>query len=191
MDRYPGPVRDESLAIEFHNTLYAVRGRAVEGLSDEAGLAAWLEAVTDRLPPAARPPERGRLSEYLDLRTVVRDALQAALARRLPAEAVTNALNGASRRSPRFERLCVEAGHLRVGLGYSTSSATDIALGAIARDAMSLIGTPRRFDLRACGAPGCVLLFLKDHPRRSWCSNACGNRARQARLQARRRGAAS
>jgi hypothetical protein len=35
--------------------------------------------------------------------------------------------------------------------------------------------------LRACGAPGCVLMFLKDHPRREWCSNACGNRARQAR----------
>jgi predicted RNA-binding Zn ribbon-like protein len=30
-------------------------------------------------------------------------------------------------------------------------------------------------------APGCVLLYVSDHPRRQWCSNACGNRARQAR----------
>jgi predicted RNA-binding Zn ribbon-like protein len=25
-----------------------------------------------------------------------------------------------------------------------------------------------------------VLVFLKQHPRREWCSAACGNRARQA-----------
>ncbi|HVT68684.1 MAG TPA: CGNR zinc finger domain-containing protein, partial [Trebonia sp.] len=35
--------------------------------------------------------------------------------------------------------------------------------------------------LRACHAPGCVLYFLKTHPRREWCSVACGNRARAAR----------
>jgi predicted RNA-binding Zn ribbon-like protein len=35
--------------------------------------------------------------------------------------------------------------------------------------------------LRACHAPGCVLYFVKDHPRREWCSSGCGNRARVAR----------
>jgi predicted RNA-binding Zn ribbon-like protein len=35
--------------------------------------------------------------------------------------------------------------------------------------------------LRACHAPGCVLYFVKDHPRREWCSAGCGNRARVAR----------
>ena len=34
-------------------------------------------------------------------------------------------------------------------------------------------------------APGCVLYFIKDHPRREWCSTACGNRARAARHYAR------
>jgi predicted RNA-binding Zn ribbon-like protein len=43
-----------------------------------------------------------------------------------------------------------------------------------------------REALRACHALGCVLLFLKDHPRREWWCNACGNRARQARHYARR-----
>ena len=42
-------------------------------------------------------------------------------------------------------------------------------------------------QLRACHAPGCVLYFLKDHPRREWCSTACGNRARAARHYRRHR----
>jgi hypothetical protein len=41
--------------------------------------------------------------------------------------------------------------------------------------------------LRACQAPGCVLYFVKDHPRREWCSTACGNRARAARHYRRHR----
>jgi predicted RNA-binding Zn ribbon-like protein len=28
--------------------------------------------------------------------------------------------------------------------------------------------------------PNCVLFFIKDHPRREWCSPGCGNRARVA-----------
>jgi predicted RNA-binding Zn ribbon-like protein len=64
----------------------------------------------------------------------------------------------------------------------------DTALGAFAIDAIDLLSGPHRGDLRACGAPGCFLLFLKDHPRREWCCAACGNRARQARHYARTRG---
>jgi predicted RNA-binding Zn ribbon-like protein len=36
-------------------------------------------------------------------------------------------------------------------------------------------------SLRACRAPGCVLYFVKTHPRREWCSVASGNRTRAAR----------
>jgi predicted RNA-binding Zn ribbon-like protein len=61
------------------------------------------------------------------------------------------------------------------------ASRADLLIAALAADAIELLTGPRRGDLRACRAPGCVLLFLKDHPRREWCSNTCGNRARQAR----------
>jgi len=44
-----------------------------------------------------------------------------------------------------------------------------------------------RTGLRACLAPGCVLYFVKQHPRREWCSIACGNRARAARHYQRHR----
>jgi predicted RNA-binding Zn ribbon-like protein len=51
----------------------------------------------------------------------------------------------------------------------------------IAEEAVSLFADPRQPHLRACLAPSCVLYFTKTHPRREWCSPACGNRARVAR----------
>ncbi|GAA4549378.1 CGNR zinc finger domain-containing protein [Pseudonocardia xishanensis] len=42
-------------------------------------------------------------------------------------------------------------------------------------------------ELRACPGPGCVLYFVKRHPRREWCSAGCGNRARVARHYRRHR----
>jgi predicted RNA-binding Zn ribbon-like protein len=55
------------------------------------------------------------------------------------------------------------------------------ALAAVATESIDLLtGTDAQL-LRACYAPGCVLYFVKDHPRREWCSTACGNRVRAAR----------
>ena len=68
---------------------------------------------------------------------------------------------------------------------------TDIVLAAFAADAIDLLTGPLRDEIRACGAPGCVLLYVRDHPRRQWCSNACGNRARQARHYRRTHAAAA
>jgi predicted RNA-binding Zn ribbon-like protein len=64
---------------------------------------------------------------------------------------------------------------------FHSARRADIVISSIAADAIDLITGPSRHQLRACGAPGCVLVFLKQHPRREWCSAACGNRARQAR----------
>ena len=44
-----------------------------------------------------------------------------------------------------------------------------------------LFGGPDRLLIRSCPAPGCVLYFLREHPRREWCSTTCGNRVRAAR----------
>jgi predicted RNA-binding Zn ribbon-like protein len=55
------------------------------------------------------------------------------------------------------------------------------ALAQVAEQAIELFGGPDASRLRACYAPGCVLYFIAAHPRREWCSVACGNRARAAR----------
>jgi predicted RNA-binding Zn ribbon-like protein len=68
---------------------------------------------------------------------------------------------------------------------YHADDPTTIVHAAIAHATIALIGSPQARELAVCGAPGCVLMFLRSHPRRAWCSTACGNRARQARHYAR------
>lgn len=62
------------------------------------------------------------------------------------------------------------------------------AIAAIAEEAVALFAGPDRRLLRACHAPGCVLYFIRNHPRRAWCSDGCGNRARVARHYRRHHG---
>jgi predicted RNA-binding Zn ribbon-like protein len=180
---YAGPVRSEPLAIELHNTIYAADGELADGLGDSAQAEAWLDALTLRLPvddvPAGPAPTR---AELIALREAVRTALREAMGGRPLDAAALDAINGASRRAPQSPEARREPdGQARPGTCFHGASHADIVLGAFARDAIDLTTGPHRHQLRACGAPGCVLLFLKQHPRREWCSQACGNRARQAR----------
>ena len=174
---YPGPLRDEPLAIELHNTLYAAGGSDFDGLADACD--AWLDGLADRLPAGSGAPPAPH--ELIALRHAVRSTLHAAVDGSPQDEAAVNVLNGASARAPSSPAARWRAGDVVPAIDRRDASRADIVIAALAADAIELITGPRRADLRACGAPGCVLMFLKDHPRREWCSNACGNRARQAR----------
>jgi predicted RNA-binding Zn ribbon-like protein len=185
---YQGPLRHEPPALELHNTLYALRGEHMDGLETPEGLSAWLDALGDRLPAAARDADPARRPDFVALRTAVRDVLHAALERKLPPAGALEAVNAAAARAPVSPRAVVDAkGRLKGEVRHHTADATDVALATFAADAIELLTGPGRKELRACGAPGCVLMFLKDHPRRTWCSSTCGNRARQARHYARAR----
>ncbi|WP_324604329.1 CGNR zinc finger domain-containing protein [Streptomyces sp. NRRL F-5126] len=62
-------------------------------------------------------------------------------------------------------------------------------LAAVAADAIDLLGSPVRADLRECEGETCDLLYLDTSRgrRRRWCSAAaCGNRHHVASLRARR-----
>jgi predicted RNA-binding Zn ribbon-like protein len=180
---YLGPLRDEPLAIELHNTVYAADGAVVDGLADARTAAAWLDGLGARLPEGGsgrrRRPSR---DELVALRVAIREALQSAVAGEQIPRAALDAINAASARASRSP-IAVWQPHRAPTPATDVHGATraDVVLAALAADAIELLTGPQRADLRACGAPGCVLLFLKDHPRREWCSNACGNRARQAR----------
>ena len=67
----------------------------------------------------------------------------------------------------------------------TTATPADSVLARLAEAAADLFGSALAAKLGACLAPGCVLYFVRDHPRRQWCSGACGNRARVARHYAR------
>ncbi len=171
----------EPLPVELHNTVYADRGVHVDLLADEAGLRGWLEAQRERLPADADPRRR---EEFAALREAVRAALQAVVdGAPVPADAAA-ALNRASLASP--SALVLESGAAEVR--FAAADPTDIVLGVLAAETIGLVAGPDAARLRVCGRPACVLMFLKDHPRREWCSNVCGNRARQARHYARTHG---
>jgi predicted RNA-binding Zn ribbon-like protein len=178
---YPGPLRHEPLALELHNTIYAVRGKVVDGLAGEEGLRSWLTAVADRLPVRAREADASRRPEFLALRSAVREALHAALAEDPVPAAALEVVNDAAARAPVSPLATVWDGQLRRETRHHTADATDVALATLAADAIEVLAGPDCGRLNACGAPGCVLMFLREHPRRTWCSAACGNRARQAR----------
>jgi predicted RNA-binding Zn ribbon-like protein len=84
-------------------------------------------------------------------------------------------------------QLAIRGGRLQPGY-VTPSSPTRAALAELANGSIELFTRPATPTLRACNAPGCVLYFVKSHPRREWCSEACGNRARAARHYQRNRG---
>jgi predicted RNA-binding Zn ribbon-like protein len=178
---YAGPLRDEPLSIELHNTLYAAGGAIVDGLTQPASMRAWLNGLTGRLPEGEPRPTPAS-QELIALRDAVRTVLHALLEGAPCDAAALDAINRASARAPTSPRVIWRPGTDPVATtDHHGAGRADVIIAAFAADAIELLTGPHRDDLRACGAPGCVLLFLKDHPRREWCSNACGNRARQAR----------
>lgn len=180
---YPGPLRDQPLPIELHNTLYATLGGArQDGIADPAALRAWLDAVASDLPVPAQTVDAERAAEFRALRDAVRTALRAALDGEPVAAGARRALNDAAAACPRSVLLAADATRR---VRYHADDPTTIVLAAIAHETIALVTSPRARELAACGAPGCILMFLRSHPRRAWCSTACGNRARQARHYAR------
>jgi predicted RNA-binding Zn ribbon-like protein len=167
----------------LHNTVHAAGGTIVDGLADPGSAQAWLEALEERLPAGGDPSEPWPSPEALiGLRDAVRVALHAAMDGAAQDAAALEAINRASARAPRSPIAVwrTDAGP-DAATDFHGASRADVILGALASDAIDLLTGPGRGGLRVCHAPGCVLMFLKRHPRREWCSNACGNRARQAR----------
>jgi predicted RNA-binding Zn ribbon-like protein len=176
---YEGPLRNGPIAVELYNTLYADRGRIIDGLRSERSRAAWLKRLSG-LVPAAGPDSPAR-EDMVELRGAVRRGFDALVGGRLPPRDAVETINRFSVRAPRAPIATWHpSGPPRRG-EYVPANRSDRALAALAADAIDTLTGPTRDLLRACGAPGCVLMFVEHRPRRHWCSNACGNRARQAR----------
>lgn len=179
-----GPVMGEPLPIELANATYAVRGHLHDGLQTVEQLALWLEQVRPRLPlPPSdtdlRNVDEQELATARELRDAIRALARAAVDETAPPLGAIDTLNGCVRTAPSWRELRWDSGpsaEPRNAAGPITATLSDIA-----EQAVDLFAGPALADLRACHAPGCVLFFIKDHPRREWCSAGCGNRARAAR----------
>ncbi|MFD5825369.1 CGNR zinc finger domain-containing protein [Lentzea sp. NPDC060358] len=165
------------------NTVWANRSQVHDDLTTVGGLRDFLGVAADETDLTAFRALRRALRDLAgvlteDTREVARDRdLDRAVAE----------VNRAARSARHWPRLAVEGGEL-VRHNDSEGSPADRERASIAAEAVELFTGADRVLLRACYAPGCVLYFVKDHPRREWCSASCGNRARAARHYRRNRG---
>jgi predicted RNA-binding Zn ribbon-like protein len=187
---YQGPIRDERLAIELHNTRYARDGTGVDALDDPVQARAWLAAVSRRGALSELPAGAGPTPDALrGLRAAIRMLVAATVAARPLDPAAVAAVNAACAAAPGVPRLrLTDDGPAVRETTFGDATRAAVVLAVIAADAIDLLAGPHRTKVRLCGAPGCVLAFVATHPRRTWCSDACGNRARQARHARRVRG---
>ncbi|QYC41660.1 CGNR zinc finger [Nonomuraea coxensis DSM 45129] len=162
----------------------------MDGLQNAEHLAAWLRDMRPRL---AVPLTDADLREVNDsdlrvareLRDAVRTLTVATVDGRDPDPAAVATLNRRARQAPRWRELrTAPEPHMTV---RTTGRPVAAAVAALAEEAVALFAGPLRHDLRACPGPGCVLYFVRDTPRREWCSAGCGNRARAARHYAKAR----
>ena len=168
-------------AVDLANTVVKTSGGPVDLLTSEQELAVWIAAERGRVSDVESA--RGRLEEVRDLRDAVHGLLHARKEGRRPPPASVDAVNGASRAVPVAPVLGED---LAVSEEPVAAEPFDRFRAAIARSAIELLGRGAE-ALAKCGAPSCGMLFLPANARQTWCSPACGNRARVARHAARRR----
>jgi predicted RNA-binding Zn ribbon-like protein len=175
----PAPLLDQGRAIDLLNTVWADRSGRHDELGDAALAGRWAgTALTDggaRTLRGLRDAARVLAAERTG------DPRPVAAGHRERAAEAAGTLNAVSALSPRWPVLTDG----RLG-SASDAGDEERLLGDLAGEAVRLLSDGA--ELRACLAPSCVLYFVKDHPRREWCSTACGNRARAARHYARHRG---
>jgi predicted RNA-binding Zn ribbon-like protein len=201
------PLLGEPLPVELMNTIWADRDGVHDALGDPEGTAAWIRAIAarDDAPDVLLPAwwERVRRPEvaeaHQDLRAL-RDAARRLAARltedtRPAAQAAVEAstalatVNRYAATARSWPVLAWPEGGGAPRRSIVSESGPGATLVAdLARATVSLLDHDGGASLRACQAPGCVLYFVKQHPRREWCSAACGNRARQARHYRRHHG---
>ncbi len=173
---------DEPVPVRLMNTVWADRHGVHDSLRTARDLRSWLHATGYRVTLL----RRGDVEAFRVLRDALRrlaalvtdDERPAAASPTRDAGEAIGQVNTAVQASSVGPLLRLQAGKIeRDTLSVSTTSQARSAVAAAGVDLLT------RTDpvIRACQAPGCVLYFARDHPRREWCSTGCGNRVRAAR----------
>jgi predicted RNA-binding Zn ribbon-like protein len=176
---------DEPLPVRLMSTIWGDAVSIHDDLGATADLDQWLDAVG-----VARAGAHATESE-LALARALRDAVRRLAAyvtgdgRPRAASAVADItaavgqVNSVAARLP-ARSLALRDGRLELGSPAEPSPVTT-GLARVAAAAIGLFTGADAARLRACTAPNCVQYFVKTHPRRQWCTVACGNRVRAAR----------
>jgi predicted RNA-binding Zn ribbon-like protein len=177
------PALGEPLAIELANTLFTDSGRPFDALTTPAALTRWLQTNAERIdPPPPRKLGAGDLERARELRVIIRALLATVVDGDPPPAATVKRLNQLAALAPFTARLhWPEGGPPKAHLSLSGAGRLNALLALLAQSAIDVLGGSGAGRLRRCQAPGCINYYLKDHPRRGWCSPKCGNRVRVAR----------
>lgn len=177
------PVLDEPLAIEFANTLFTTAARPLDALTSQMALRRWLDVNAERIDtPSPRRLTAGDLERALELREIIRVLFACAVADDPPPAGSVQHLNQIAALDPITPRLHWTAAEPpKAHPSLSRLGRVDALFALLAQSAIDVLGGSGAGRLRRCEAPGCINYYLKDHPRREWCSPKCGNRVRAAR----------
>jgi predicted RNA-binding Zn ribbon-like protein len=166
----------------LHDSLTGVEDLQIFLVSTGTSPTAWIRVTAGHVESARRLRDALRR-----LAAAVTDADRSPAGTDLTEVDAVDAVNAAIAAAPHQLLRRIDGGWV---LGPAEEVTIDTALGCLAQEGAELVVDPAR-PLRACHAPGCVLYFLRNHPRREWCSITCGNRARAARHYRRLRRAES
>ncbi|GGT09898.1 CGNR zinc finger domain-containing protein [Nonomuraea spiralis] len=180
------------LTMEFAGTVGADRSGPYDLLRDAATTTEWVRGHAADLGVAPDFTASEELREQtVRLRQAVRALLARAIAPAPPsgadaadlpgfAESLT-LVNATALAAPTAPQLTWTGEPALTTVPAVKASTSARLRGRLATAAVVFLAGPGRTLLRTCGAPRCVLYFVKEHPRQEWCSPACGNRARAAR----------
>jgi predicted RNA-binding Zn ribbon-like protein len=178
-------------AVDFVNTHRERWRRGVETLVTPDDLATWLvrAGVMER-PGRAGAVSRKVLGQAVDLREAI-DALLVCSLERAPApsEAITLIDDWLVFAGVRPQLVCDDHGRPLLTERAAADSPRR-ALGTIALDAATMLGTDQRARIRICASETCSGRFFDRSPagRRRWCSmRTCGNEAKARRHRQRQR----
>lgn len=182
-DEAPSLYPDEPPAVRLMNTIWASRGELHDSLATIQLARAWMRA-------AEIPGPRRMTAEQLARLRRLRDGLRRVAAHvtdddRAPAvrwdlaldQAVESVDDFLVSRRPGLVR--ADDDTLAVTWRHEVDGVDEV-LADLALEGAELVSDGAA-ELHACHGPGCVLYYVKNHPRRGWCSAGCGNRARVAR----------
>ena len=171
-------------AVRLMNTIWADRTSVHDSLETVAHLRAWAEEAGLGRHQDVDEHDLGRARALRDaLRRlaaeVTGDSRPHSVADGLGTDAALAVLNDFCSRCTPVLRHGPQGGFVRQWL--TDGSGLQRELNLVALEGFEVLAQEAPQELKACGGPGCVLYFVRDHPRREWCSEGCGNRARVAR----------
>lgn len=193
----PSPILGQALPVELMNTIWADRQGVHDALAAHDVARSWIETISSRVefsvPDGVDQLGAGGLAHLRGLRDALRriaaertgDLREPAASAITDLETAIQTVNEAARLAYIWPTLTMTTDGAITDHYEPAGAPDELLVSTLATQGIELFSRKADLDLRACLAPGCVLYFIKEHPRREWCSNACGNRARAARHYAR------